>query len=327
MSMNKTSWTELNFIETQMIPIMSPDYEIVKNAKFFDFECSSPREKWIHNANIVTMDFGGVFHSIFLRWAVTVNGLHVASEKYSTEEWLKSGKSFAVSGYRNSLDGHPHYTNVRVWDGKMASKVHASSIPMLAAWAFCNMYSCLEEFIFKIFRIFLEAHPLVLLEGSQFRDLRQLYRNKETSENNFIKWKNEWEKRLDSWHRKKSYDGLERVFNNFIQKSRLEIPSGYKGYFDYTDIGKTLGGISMIRNCFIHGVTEVPQELEDFCNTFQSSFFEFKSGDKFKITLHELATFEHFTDTFTQTLNNSFFELAKPEYKSLTEKIMAQRNK
>lgn len=318
MADKKTSWTELNFIERQMLPIMSPDYNERKPVKWIEFECQDLEKKWISKANKITMDFGGIFHSIFLRWAVTVNGLHVATEKYQSQNWIDSGKSFSVVGIRNKIDGSgPHQTYVRIWDGKFASEIHASSIPMLAAWAFCNMYSCLEEFIFKIFRVFLESNPLTICKGDEFKDLRKIYRDRELSDVHLLKWNELWDNRLDSWHRKKLYDGIERVFNNFIQQSGLVIPSGYTNKYDYSDIAKTLGGIAMIRNCFIHGETEVPQELGDFCETFQSSFFKYKTGDKFGITLNELAIFEYFTDTFTQTLNTSFLELAHPELKNL----------
>lgn len=301
-----------------MLPIMSPDYDAEKPVKWIEFECEDPDKKWILDANSITMDFGGVFHSIFLRWAVTVNGLHVSAEKYKSKDWIESGKSFSVTGLRNSPDGSgPRQEYVRVWDGKMASEVHESSIPMLAAWAFCNMYSCLEEFVFKIFRVFLELNPLAICKGNEFQDLRRAYRERDISEAHRLDWNERWERRLDAWHRNKLYDGIEKVFNNFILQSRLEIPSAYKAEYDYSDVAKTLGGIAMIRNCFIHGATEVPQELGDFCKTFQSSFFDYESGKKFEITLHELATFEHFTDTFTQTLNTSFLELAHPEVKKL----------
>lgn len=320
MNHNKTSWTELNFIERQTISIMSPDYVKNKIIHWIVFECQNPDQKWILDVNSTTMDFGGVFHSIFLRWAVTINGLHIAAERYKSPDWINSNQHFAITGIRNALDGSgPSEKYLQVWDGEMASKIHTSSIPMLAAWAFCNMYACLEEFIFKIFRIFLESHPLNICQGSEFRDLRAIYHNRNSSENDLRVWNEKWAERLDYWHRKKLYDGLEKVFNNFIQQSNLKIPSFYKGDYNYSDVARTLGGISMIRNCFIHGATEVPQELGDFCKEFQSILFQYKTGDKFTISINELATLEYFTDTFTQTLNNSLFELANPNVKDLVK--------
>jgi len=316
---NQTSWTELNFIERESIPIMAPGVLELENVNWLEFTATGEESIWVQDINEVVMEFGGVFHSIFLRWAVTINGLHVAADKYSDPEWKQRGMGFAVQGIRNRRDGSgPELTNVRVWDGGMASEVHSSSIPMLAAWAFCNMYSCLEEFIFKMFKVYLNSNPLEICKGPEFKDIRSLYRNRDEGSEQHSAWVESWEERLDAWHRKKLYDGLEKVFNNFASKTRLQIPSFYDGEYDYNDIAKTLGGISLIRNCFVHGVTIVPRELALFCEGFQSSFFRFSEGEKFTLSIHDLATLEHFTDTFTQTLNNSLFELANPEVKGLT---------
>ena len=321
MSNYKTSWTELNLIERQMIPIMAPDYNKDKPVKWINFECDDPAKQWIPEANSIIMDFGGVFHSVFLRWAVTVNGLHIAAERYKSRDWIDGGKHFAITGIRNALDGSgPSQTHVRIWDGQMASEVHSSSIPMLAAWAFCNMYSCLEEFVFKLFRVYLEANPLTICRGEEFGHLRRMYREQNLSEAHRLSWNEAWEQRLNSWHRKKLYDNIEKVFNNFVEKTGIKIPIAYGNDFAYTDVAKTLGGIALIRNCFIHGVTDVPVDLGAFCSTPQSLFFDYASGEKFEITLHELATFEFFADTFTQTLNTSLFELAHPELKGLTSR-------
>jgi hypothetical protein len=296
-----------------MIPIMSPEFEKIKHAKWIEFQCDDPEKQWVLGANTSTMDFGGVFHSVYLRWAVTINGLHVAAEKYKSESWLNSGKVFAVSGLRNKPDGSGiSIENIQIWDGIKASEVHETSVPMLSAWAFCNMYSSLEEFIFKLFRHYLNSYPITICEGNNFRHLRQVYKAREKSQENLNAWETVWEERLGSWHRKKLYDGIEKVFNNFVAQSGIDIPSFYKCNYHYSDIAKTLGGISMIRNCFIHGATEVPEELGEFCKT---SFFNFKTGDKFEITLEDLQTLEYFTDTFTQTLNNSFFEYTYPNIK------------
>jgi len=317
LSKNNTSWTDLNFIERKMIPIMSPELQGIENIKWINFEANSDND-WCFNINELVMDFGGVFHSIFLRWAVTVNGLHVASEKYKSKKFIESGKAFAVQGIRNPKDGSsPNYTNVKVWSGEQASEVHSSSVPMLAAWAFCNMYSCLEEFVFSIFREYLNENPMTICKGPDFIEIRKIYDERNVCEENLFKWNDVWIKRLDSWHRKKIYDGLEKVFTNFILQTKLKIPSFYSGEYDYSHIAKTLRGISLIRNCFIHGVSTVPGELGDFCKGFESTFFEFETGQPFEVTLNELSTLEHFTDTFTQTLNNSLFELRHPNLKSL----------
>jgi len=298
-----------------MIPIMDAGFDpkAPDQAKWLEYQGSCIEPRWAQDANAITMDFGGVFHSTFLRWAVAINGLQIAAEKYKSREWLDTGKTFAISGIRNQPGGEgPALTYVRAWDGDFASEVHESTMSMLPAWGFCNLYACLEEFIFKLFRAYLEHNPLSICKGDEFINLRKAYKARSQSEGQLETWNVLWKQRLDAWHRKKLYDNIEKVFNNFIQQTGLLIPVAYEGEYDYSTYAKTLGGIAMIRNCFIHGATEVPESLADFCDSNAAMFFMYEKGAKFVITSHELATFEYFTDVFTQTLNLSFFELVAP---------------
>jgi hypothetical protein len=316
--MEQTSWTELNFIERKSLPFFDIENEI-KEIDFIDFVLDDSEKKWMEESNKLVMDFSGVFHSIYLRWAVTINGLNVAEEKYRSKEWENPSKAFVVAGIRNGKES-PEVVYLKQWDGKTASEIHKSSIPMLAGWAFCNMYSVFEEFIFKLYKIYLEAHPLTILEGREFRDMRVLYQKKDESDANLLKWQNAWNERLEKWHRKKLYDGLEKIFNSYINLTKLEIPAIYNAPYSLEDVSKTIGGISLIRNCFIHGMANVPKELGDFCKTFQSISFNFIENEKFTINLNDLMTLEYFSFTFTQTLNNSFNELAFPIMKEIAQK-------
>lgn len=317
--MEQTSWTELNFIERESLSFFDIKSEgQIKQIDFLDFILNDPDKKWMEESNKLVMDFSAVFHSIYLRWAVTINGLNVAEEKYSSKEWENPLKAFAVAGIRNGKKS-PEIVHLKQWDGKTASEIHKSSIPMLAGWAFCNMYSVFEEFIFKLYKIYLEANPLTILRGNDFRELRQLYNNKDTDDSSLKEWENAWKDRLEKWHRKKLYDGLEKIFNSYITLTKLEIPEMYNAPYNLEDVSKTIGGISLIRNCFIHGMAKVPKELADFCNTFQSINFKFIENEKFTIDLTDLMTLEFFSFTFTQTLNNSFNELALPIIKEIAK--------
>ncbi len=327
MSDTQTSWTKLNFIDRHTIPVEFFDPKDAAKIKWIEFEANTTRPKWIAESNAETIKFGGTFHSIYLRWNVAVNGLFKAAEVYVSKEWLTSRKAFEVKGIRNAPDGSgPQLSPVQVWDGTKAAEVHRTSAPMIAAWAFCNMYSCLEEFIFRLYRIYLESDPLVICHGEEFRALRKLFRNKDNSEADREAWKTDWAARLESWHRKKLYAGLGPVFSAYVQRSGLKIPGSYEGQFSYDDVAVTLGGIALIRNGFVHGATKVSKELGDFCQTFRRGLFDFAEGADFEISLKELAALEHFTDTLTFNLNTSFFELAWPEVREEAVKA-SQPNK
>lgn len=314
-----STWTELNFIEREMLSPMDERLLTVGPIKWIEFP-KKEKYEWASDANSLVMDFGGVFNSIYLRWAFAVNGLHVARDRYSSDDWIKSPTKFNVIGIRNATDGSgPRQEVIFEPDNNVVGELHGSTIPMLSSWAFCNMYACLEEFIFKIFRVYLESNPNALLKGKEFKEGRNLYRNRNNSEACSEIWKTYWNDRLEKWHRKRLYDGIEKVFNSFISQTGLKIPKAYEKDYDYSDVAKTLGGIALIRNCFVHGATEVPQELEAFCSDFRGLFFSYKTGEKFEITLHELATFEFQTSTFLQGLNQSLFELVYPEIANLTK--------
>lgn len=317
----ESPWTELNFIEREILSPMDEKLLSVGPIKWIEFPCKNEYE-WVGEANKLVMEFGGIFHSVYLRWAFAINGLHVAQEHYSSNDWLNENKIFNVNGIRNSIDGSgPKQSVVYEPEKHEVAELHGSTIPMLSAWAFCNMYSCLEEFIFKLFRIFLNYHPLNVLKGSDFKHGRALYRDRGNSAEDENAWQNYWGVRLDSWHRKKLYDGIEKTVNNLTAQSNIKIPKAYEKDFNYSDVAKTLGGISLIRNCFIHGVTKVPKELEEFCSDFRGLFFSYKEGEKFAITIHELETFDFSTSTFLQTLNQSFFEMVCPEVTNATNKF------
>ena len=262
MSDSQTSWTKLNFIERSSIPIAALDHIADLTIKWLELEEHSNIPKWITDSNDETIKFGGTFHSIYLRWSVAINGLHKAAEIYSSKEWLESGKLFAVTGIRNDPNGSgPKLSHVQTWDGHTAAKVHSTSAPMIAAWAFCNMYACLEEFVFRLYRIYLESYPMVICQGAEFKPLRLLFRQRENSKKDNDLWSVAWADRLEAWHRKKLYDGLGKVFAAYVDRSGLKIPVAYQKHFNYQDVAETLAGISLIRNSFIHGATKVSKEL------------------------------------------------------------------
>ncbi len=244
----ESPWTELNFIEREMLSPMDERLLSVGLINWIEIPCKNENQ-WVGEANKLVMDFGGIFHSVYLRWAFAVNGLHVAQDRYSSDDWLNGNKEFNVTGIRNSLDGSgPKQTVVYGPEKHVVAELHGSTIPMLSAWAFCNMYSCLEEFLFKLFRIFLNYHPLNILKGNEFRHGRALYKNRGKSTEDENAWQNFWGNRLDSWHKKKLYDGIEKIFNNFTTQSNIKIPKAYENKFNYTDVASGCPESGFVQN-------------------------------------------------------------------------------
>ena len=69
-------------------------------------------------------------------------------------------------------------------------------------------------------RVYFNNYPLTICEGRDFSELRKLYRNRDADKKE--EWEQEWKKRLDNWHRKKLYDGLDKVFLAYCNHSCIK---------------------------------------------------------------------------------------------------------
>jgi hypothetical protein len=233
--------------------------------------------------------------------------LHIASESYGKRDDSKN--KFTVSSVRFSPQGHIQTQPIAKWDFSFAAVAHRDSAPMLCAWGLMDLCAVLEEFVFKIYRIYLNHNPQQLMRGSDFVEIRRLYRQRNDSPESKTAWDTAWEERITSWQRKRIYDGLGRVFLAFCQTSGIKAPSSFSQTTPET-WAETIDGISIVRNCLIHGVDTVNKELEDFCCKPHSIGFSFTAGDPLKIDLIHLQSVECFTNQLLTALNLSLCEIA-----------------
>jgi hypothetical protein len=186
---------------------------------------------------------------------------------------------------------------------------YKETIPMMAAWGIIDLYSCIEEFIFELYRIYLNSHPYSLIMGKDYSDLRKLRRERNENPDKNTEWNKAWEKRLSSWQRKKQYDGLHKVFKSYLNITGLKTPSVSK----YTTVESwvdSLRGIGELRNCLTHGVEIVTNDLSDFSTKPHSILFDFVEGESLLVELKHLQRVEYFLDNLITTINMSFFERA-----------------
>jgi hypothetical protein len=144
--------------------------------------------------------------STYIRWALSINGLEVAAQKYASAAWQKDpNRRFIVTSLRNEDEPGPdgrHQvipTIIAEWDGPTAAESHLKTMPMLAAFGVIDLYGNLEDFVFDIFKVFLNAHPEHLLRGDEFRNLRRLRREAEQDESKNGAWETAWQERLEKW--------------------------------------------------------------------------------------------------------------------------------
>src|SRR5690606_21914298 len=131
-------------------------------------------------------DWRAIFRSSYIAWAISINGLFVAEQRYSDPNWIRSNQ-FVVHALRLQNDA-PVQTPIAQWPGPRAAEAHVSVAPILQAYGFVDLYGCIEEFVFDFYRIFLNHNPAHLLQGDQYRDLRRLYRQQETDQTLKVEW-------------------------------------------------------------------------------------------------------------------------------------------
>lgn len=256
-------------------------------------------------------EWRAVLRSTYIRWAMAINGLHVAAARYEVDT---SPKQFVVNSTRTGPAG-PHQQVIAEFSFKQAAENHLKIQPVLCAHGFIDMYAGLEEMIFGMYRKYLTAHPDHLMRGADYKDLRKLRANAQNSPEEKAAWEEALRQRLNEWQRKKLYDGLDRVLLAFFKNAGLKTPAGYTQSTLET-WSESIAGISLIRNLLIHGESKVPQELEDFCMKPYGLGFKFQTGGLLRLSIIDLQLLELFCDTLLTAFNLSLMEFARPELRA-----------
>lgn len=271
--------------------------------------CKSGSEKgaWVEQATTDIGEWRAVFRSTYFRWALAINGVHVAAERYRDPAWQNLGKTFVVRSLRAAPSGQAQLLHLAEWDGETAAKNHLNTQPMLVAYGIIDIAACFEEWVFDVYRCYLNQHPDSLIRGDDFKDLRRLRKNSAGDEIAANEWSERWQERLDSWQRKRAYDGLDVVFKALFSESGLKRPSHYQ----HTDIdtwAQSLRLVIVLRNLLIHGVETVTDELEQLSGKSYSLGFAFKKGMPLELELWHLQAVECFADQLLSAVNQSLAE-------------------
>ncbi len=267
---------------------------------------SSERGRWLEEAMTAIGEWRATIRSTYIRWAIAINGLFVAGEKYRDPQW-QSEKQFVVGSLRSDKTGQAELVTIAQWRGEEASRRHLETVPMLVAYGAIDLFACLEEWLFSMYRVFLNHHPDGLLKGDDFQPLRQLRRKAQTDASFQPAWNDEWQKRLDGWQRKRLYDGLERVLLAFFAESGLKTPARYTQTTVQT-WSESLRLLAVLRNLLIHGEKQVNAELGVLCGQPHSLGFAFKEGEPLALEVLHLQAVESFTDQLLTAVNLSLVE-------------------
>lgn len=262
---------------------------------------------WMRATSIQIGEWRSVFRTSYIRWALAINGLHIASDHYNSR--VKEAKEFVVQSLRVH-DQHLHQETITSWPFNTAADQHISTPPIILRWAIVHLYENCEAFVFDIYRTFLDDHPLELLGGKEFSSIRKQYRKRDQSESDALNWQLAWGARFNSWRRKRIYDGIDRVLLAYFNHTHLKAPSFYKLTTTET-WAESMRAVAVLRNALAHGHEKVPKELAEVSNKPHSMTFDFEEGDDLVVKLYHLQGIECFCDQLLTAINLSLLELYK----------------
>lgn len=294
----------VRFLEQTMIDIADPSIEQRASVQNVIFKTDDPALKWIEEATGRIGDWRAFERSVFMRWAITINALHVARDRYREKpEILLTIDALRTTG------GKTERVRMAGWNGEEAASNHEATIPMMAAYAVQDMFGILEEIILELYEIFVRGNPTVLMKGEEFKPLRAAFRAKGVGATEAAAFDAAWEERIAVWRRNKTFDGLHKVFGSFWTAAGLARPSMYK-VSDIADWQRVMETIGEIRHLVTHGEDKVSKRLGDLCKAQPHLGMTFKEGERLEVTLKDLWIVEHFTDSLLNAINISLMEKA-----------------
>jgi hypothetical protein len=267
-------------------------------------ERKDPAPNWIPDTTLKIGDWRSKVRDVYLRWAITINAMHE-----SQDLWGKKSKDRALqtTTIRPDKSGNPDKVVLAVWSSDVAAENYQKATPMLSAYGFTDLFGLLEEIIFEWHVLLLNDDPILILQGSEFRELRRYYAQRNNNEKAMERWEKNWSIRLSEWRRKRAYDGLHKVFLSYFERSKLKKPKHYK-QTDVPDWAKTIECIAEIRNLLVHGESTASARLEKLCDESVGNLLNFKKDDALDIQLLHLMYFEMFFDQLLSALNLSLVD-------------------
>lgn len=277
------------------------------------FNTDKKELKWIEETTYLIRDWRSLFKSTYTKWALAINGLNLAFEKYSHPDFTNT-RQFTVTSVRPRKEDRFSFErkHLIIWDGMTAAQNHLDTVDYMCEFGVIDLYSCLEEFIFSIYRIFLFHDPQSLIKGDDFKHLRKIYRERENSKEKLKEWEEALSARVNQWQRKRLYDGLHKVFLAYCNESKLKTPTFFK-YSSPETWADNIEFIALLRNHLVHGATTVNEELGAFSKNRESLRSDFKEGQEIKLTLNHLEQVELFAAQLCDAINFSLLEMGVVE--------------
>ncbi|RWK43754.1 hypothetical protein [Mesorhizobium sp.] len=265
---------------------------------------------WIPNTTAMIGEWRSKVCDVYLRWAITINAMHESQDSWSKKAEDRALKTVTMRPDKKSA---VQQITLAVWPAKTVAENYRKATPILSAYGFTDMFGLLEEIVFEWHVILLNDDPVLILKGPEFKELRRYYAQRDDNEKAMQRWLQGWGERLESWRRKRLYDGLHKVFLSYFERSKLKRPSQFT-QTDISDWAKTIECIAEIRNLLVHGESIASARLEKLCEESVGNVLSYKAGQALDVRLEHLMYFEMFCDQILSSLNVSLVE-AYEEYR------------
>lgn len=260
---------------------------------------------WIHAVTQKIGDWRSLSRSVYIRWAITINAVEVAAQRY---ESLPAEKALSITSLRIE-HGALESARIALWPAPEAANHYKEIVPLFAACGLADLFGVLEDIVFDMYALLLQEEPLHILSGDEFRPLRKLWNARNNSPTALEEWRVAWNQRLIKWRSNRGYDGLHRVLKAFFIDAKLKEPSIYE-FTDIDDWCATVELIGELRNLIIHGAATVSPKLAALSGIPTSMTFEFLESAQLDVALHHMQSVECFIDQLLTALNLSLLERA-----------------
>lgn len=268
------------------------------------YRTEDPALKWIETATARIGDWRAAERSVFMRWAITINALHVARDRYRDAPNIL----LTIDTLRPTAEG-TEQVHLAGWRGEEAARNHEATIHTMAAYAVQDMHGILEEIVLELYEVFVRGNPQVLMRGDDNKALRAAFRAKDAGEAEAATYAEMWEQRIVGWRRNRTFDGLHRLFGKFWDAAGLARPSWYRA----TDVGdwqRVIETIGEVRHLVTHGENRVSKRLGDLCAAQPHLGMTFAEGEVLEVSLRDLWIVEQFVDQLLNAINISLLEKA-----------------
>jgi len=258
---------------------------------------------WMEAVTSKIGDWRAFARSVYIRWAITINAMHVAEARYRNQPLALTVHALRME------NGALGPKVLKAWAGPEAADAYIQALSLVPSYALVDLYGTLEEIVFDFYEIYLRHHPQPLLRGDEFGELRRFYARRNSSAEAEAAWRAAWEVRFKKWRRKRAYDSLHVVFKALFLEAGLERPRHFKDT-DLSDWCRTIEMIAELRHLITHGEAMASRKLSELSTAKERATFDFKEGEEIRVLLHHVQSVELFADQLLTTINISICEKA-----------------